>query len=102
MDPITDDTFICTTHAAGRAQQRGVTLDAISLTVKLGERTPNGERYRVRCTERALAKMRRAGVPPTQVERASGTSIIRAPDGWVITVLPKRHHRHARVFRDGR
>src|SRR5882762_398601 len=67
-----------TDHAAKRAQQRGVSHDTIRLISELADqrtRVPGG-RTALAITERARQRWINGGLPPTDIDRASGVILI--------------------------
>ena len=80
-------------HAERRAQQRGVSMDALLLAARYGDRSRGKAGVVIRSgTQRAVQRMVRQGVPASDADRARGVVLVVAEDSQpptVITVRPK-------------
>ena len=80
-------------HAERRAQQRGVSVDALLLTARYGDRRRGKAGTVIRSgTRRAVRSMVRQGVCVSAADRALGVVLVVAEDSQpptVITVRPK-------------
>jgi hypothetical protein len=85
-----------TTHAAARANQRGIRHSVIDMLLTFGSSTPAQDGceciYMDRAARRAAAK-ELGRVAYAKIERALDAYLILGGDGWIVTCA----HRQARV-----